>query len=360
MSHAFLPAVVLPLLFSADDAIIEGHLARLEEEKGYLLEILDEPEGSLKHKALVRYASSPKGAARLGRLFLEEISALAIPVVRMLPGGKYEKAVLLIEYTRSTGEPDFTYAFAEIPARTSTGSGGSGILRGRTRVGPLSKLLAHADLLPLPDMTLAGQEDLSFRVLPADAAFMVSGLKPASGDLTGRRLPVVVARRISSGKEGREWLGSEALPALIEGLESPKEPLRSLARQTARRIGMNPAEPVDLVLARTRREFNMPLDAIGMSLRPHAASSLPVLLEALDDPDAKFRRDAIFFIRGLGPTAAGAIPALVKKTEDDDSAVRGSAVFALGSMGKAAVPALADLLKNPNSDVKSLPPLGLS
>jgi HEAT repeat protein len=72
---------------------------------------------------------------------------------------------------------------------------------------------------------------------------------------------------------------------------------------------------------------------------------VPILLDALNDPDNNVRGDVVASLGDLGPAAKAAIPALLKGMETE--AERGGIVQALGRIGpeaKAVVPALLDLL----------------
>lgn len=77
---------------------------------------------------------------------------------------------------------------------------------------------------------------------------------------------------------------------------------------------------------------------------------LPLLMDMLGEPTAKYREDAARSIARLGPKARKAVPILAKLVDDDDQQeVREAAVQALSSIGreaKAAVPALLRALKD--------------
>jgi HEAT repeat protein len=68
--------------------------------------------------------------------------------------------------------------------------------------------------------------------------------------------------------------------------------------------------------------------------------SLPILLDALRDPDPDVRRMAMGGLAGLGPAAEPAIPVLIEKLKDQDVEMRTKAIGCLGSIGPRAVPAL--------------------
>jgi HEAT repeat protein len=78
--------------------------------------------------------------------------------------------------------------------------------------------------------------------------------------------------------------------------------------------------------------------------------AIPVLLDALHDPDDSIRCVAAL---GLGQIqAASAIPALTLLLADTSGWVRGAAADALALIGEPAVPALGEALQDPRDGVR--------
>jgi HEAT repeat protein len=79
--------------------------------------------------------------------------------------------------------------------------------------------------------------------------------------------------------------------------------------------------------------------------------AVPLLTEALQDPDDKTRIYALWSLGTLGdPAARGSLEATLS---DPDPGLRKTAAFALGEMGdRAAVPGLVRMLEDPVADVR--------
>jgi HEAT repeat protein len=82
--------------------------------------------------------------------------------------------------------------------------------------------------------------------------------------------------------------------------------------------------------------------------QPPLAGGKPVgsWVRALENPDAKVRKEAAFKLGNVGPADPAALPALIGALRDRDPAVRREAIMAVlkcGPAAKEAVPALAEL-----------------
>jgi HEAT repeat protein len=92
--------------------------------------------------------------------------------------------------------------------------------------------------------------------------------------------------------------------------------------------------------------------------RPMTAGGKPVehWLVALQDPDARVRKKAVFKLGNVGAADPAAIPALIGALKDRDAGVRVEAVLALLKIGPAArdaVPALTGAQKDPDAKVRA-------
>ncbi len=85
--------------------------------------------------------------------------------------------------------------------------------------------------------------------------------------------------------------------------------------------------------------------------RTHDAEALPLLVQALDDPDAKNRIYILWALGTLGDKRAR--EPLVKALADPDPGIRKIAAYALGEIGdRSAVPALVERLDDAAADVR--------
>jgi HEAT repeat protein len=92
------------------------------------------------------------------------------------------------------------------------------------------------------------------------------------------------------------------------------------------------------------------LSGCGPSL-PTLAGGKPVSywIEALQDPDAKVRKNAVFKLGNVGPADAAVFPALREALKDPDARVRREAILGLMKYGpgaQEAVPILIELQRD--------------
>ena len=83
-----------------------------------------------------------------------------------------------------------------------------------------------------------------------------------------------------------------------------------------------------------------------------AGQDLSALIRSLDNPNPEVRYSAARKLSHMGPAAASAVPALVKALEDPDRQVQKEAMLALRSIGSPAVPALIGALKHNDPGVR--------
>jgi HEAT repeats len=82
--------------------------------------------------------------------------------------------------------------------------------------------------------------------------------------------------------------------------------------------------------------------------------TVPVLIEALENPQENIRANVALAIGQIGTEASSAIPALIEALSDESDVVQMNAAYALGQMGwmaESALPALKEQLKNENRTV---------
>jgi HEAT repeat protein len=177
---------------------------------------------------------------------------------------------------------------------------------------------------------LAGVHDRDAHVQTVCAAALPKAGVPAKTAvpvLTGllKSKHAVVAAQALSEYRGA---AAESLPALVELLES-KTQTTEARWNAARTIG---------------------------KIGPAAASAVPVLIAALDDPEWTIREHCSEAIGDFGPGAAPeAIPGLIRMLADSVARVRRDAVRSLGQIGRPAlesVPEIKKLLSDPEENVR--------
>lgn|GEM_PF-607268 len=186
---------------------------------------------------------------------------------------------------------------------------------------------------------------------------------------------VPVLTELAAGKAGNDWKGSEvrilaldmlgalgpdaseAIPVVMDALEDEDGHLRSVAAVNLPKIG---AEAEQAVPALTKLVAMDPrpetIRAISV-YREEAASSLPVLVEILEDHshDTETRWNAARTLGKLGPRGVQAVEVLVRCLDDDASTVREHSAEALGDIGPLAattVPDLVGVLDDPATRVR--------
>jgi len=113
-------------------------------------------------------------------------------------------------------------------------------------------------------------------------------------------------------------IGTSAIPVLIEAMDSPNADVRSSAISALGWMGRKAERAIPHLVATLpdhRVETSMALDRIG-------APAIPVLIEALDDPNAGVRSGAALSLYIMGPKASPAVQALTAALQDEDCEVR--------------------------------------
>lgn len=151
-------------------------------------------------------------------------------------------------------------------------------------------------------------------------------------DASVRRLAVIALWSIGP-------LAKDAIPALIEAHKDGDKFVRSIVPFAVRHIRLSLSAA----------------DILSMS-----KGALPVtVVEALKDPDADIRRDAVFVLLRFAWLAEDALPALITALQDADVKVRGGAALTLsswpaytGPMAKDAIPVLIRVLEDMDEDIR--------
>jgi HEAT repeat protein len=87
----------------------------------------------------------------------------------------------------------------------------------------------------------------------------------------------------------------------------------------------------------------------GKAQPPDLGKQVTRWAQALNDPDAKVRKNALLKLGNIGPADEAVLPALLGALADADAGVRREAILALVKYGpgaRKAIPRLTDLRKN--------------
>jgi HEAT repeat protein len=177
--------------------------------------------------------------------------------------------------------------------------------------------------------------------------------------------------------------GTDAVPALIRQLRRRDSVLKRPFIAVAPRLPVswrrsflrfvrpfNPADERKAAAAAMRlMGTNAPVGPLLRALRdrdPQVASfsavalgsvgraSVPGLIEALEDPQARIRSLACYGLGLMGPEAAAAVPGLSERFLDGEMQIAEQAAWALARIGEAAVPELVLKLGDPEPKARVL------
>ena len=159
------------------------------------------------------------------------------------------------------------------------------------------------------------------------------------------------------GQMGHGALG--AAPTLIRALNGPEDGVRRAAGSALRLIGPDFSTLAPVLRKRlrstnseTRLSGITAIQTIGPSV---ARGMLPEIIEALEDPDVRVRRTAVWSTSEMVRDTKELVPALARRLEDEDVTVRVSSADAIGQgcrSNAAAIPALIEAMKDPDRQVR--------
>lgn len=181
-------------------------------------------------------------------------------------------------------------------------------------------------------------------------------------------LPVLMERL---HKEHNEHVRPEVSWALSKSGVSTAAPLLDELHRQNRRTRMEAAAWFGLALPTTaafgyqlaeeQQDTQQFVLAVGSALGQMKQEVLPILLEALKDPDGGFvKAGAAIGLAYMGPRAADAVPGLMEWLKLDDDMVAGPICHALGQIGRPAIADLRRSLKDPNPRVRANAALALA
>jgi HEAT repeat protein len=133
------------------------------------------------------------------------------------------------------------------------------------------------------------------------------------------------------------------VPQLAQALRDPDAVVRRQAILAIRTIKPPPEQMIPLVVSVLESASPHELLPALHSLAEGGARVVPRLIEALKHPRARYW--ACLVLSEIGPDAKDAVPALVGLLSDTDPEVRREAIMALGAIGEGARPAIGDLAK---------------
>ena len=171
-----------------------------------------------------------------------------------------------------------------------------------------------------------------------------------------------VAGQTPAAKPGTDDAPRAASPAVIQGLtEAMKDPdadVRSQALQALTQLGV-PVAYETLVAALKDEDADLRQQAAHSLARLRDTRAVQPLIGALKDEDADVRQQAAFALGQMGATDA--IPALTAALKDTDEDVRQTAIFGLMRLGdRGAMPAYVEALKDASADVRQQAVFALS
>jgi HEAT repeat protein len=168
----------------------------------------------------------------------------------------------------------------------------------------------------------------------------------------------------------------QAVPLLVQALQSPSPEVREFAVDALGRIGLEPQTVVPAILA----EADLPPEHINYKplapfrrlaaralgrFGPEATAAVPLLEMALQNEDPLYRVQAALALWRISqhPQAIPALRAALKRNESETAFEAVLAVAEIGAGAKAAAPDLIEALNHPDPDVRraaasALVPLG--
>jgi len=147
---------------------------------------------------------------------------------------------------------------------------------------------------------------------------------------------------VTGGGINEPWQGAFGLANKLAQDESLyRDP--GIARRIAAALGHPSAQA-----PRVRTFLLLALGSVGHE------SSVPVVVEYLDDPNADVRLNAIVAISNIGvPAASATAPQVAERLKDDDETVRGYSAYVLGTLGNTeAIKSLEVALNDPVGQVR--------
>ena len=147
---------------------------------------------------------------------------------------------------------------------------------------------------------------------------------------------------VTGGGINEPWQGAFGLANKLAQDESLyRDP--GIARRIAAALGHPSAQA-----PRVRTFLLLALGSVGHE------SSVPVVVEYLDDPNADVRLNAIVAISNIGvPAASATAPQVAERLKDDDETVRGYSAYVLGTLGNTeAIKSLGVALNDPVGQVR--------
>jgi HEAT repeat protein len=140
----------------------------------------------------------------------------------------------------------------------------------------------------------------------------------------------IAARRRDAALAG--YRGHEAVARLA--LDDPAPSVRATALGALARAGVIDLDDVTAAMADPAAEVRARAAELAISF---GAPAVPLLLDALGDPDDRVVEAGSFALGELGPSGAGAVPGLSAVVHDHrDALCREAAVAALGAIGDPA------------------------
>jgi hypothetical protein len=151
-------------------------------------------------------------------------------------------------------------------------------------------------------------------------------------------------------------IGTNAVPVYLRLMTTRESPFRLKLMAFVPKHWQARLRAPDALAYENELHHSRTLGACGIvALGPDAKSSIPTLIDLLNDKDPDVRCTAVFALRSLGPVAMEALPSLIKCLKDPDSGVRFFVILSLGEIHQEpelAIPILMEYLNPKTQDWK--------
>ena len=303
------------------DIVVQYHLYVLRNDPDYLVELIEEPEGTPEHKALSVFVGSPQGNSRLCELYasklLQFLASRPASISRSWSLASYG-TVILGYRDNNTGRPWRVWY-------RGGGGGGDGIYSNAQLLG-IYRLFEKVGVSKFNEFRLPDYATLRLTVLPGDKAFLVSGMTRDGGSFPDKTEVWLLIRKDPAVGEV-DSVSPCVLPLLFRALQDKDAKVRSLANRTLVGAGHDLENPAP------RLVYMLGDPLVNCHHRDH-----PWLRH---DPVAQ----------ALGEIGPAVLPALVEELQEQTGRSRSRYTLsqAFRAVGLPAVPALTEAAKSSNS-----------
>ena len=123
-------------------------------------------------------------------------------------------------------------------------------------------------------------------------------------------------------KEALGKMGEDAVPALIQELESPDQDVRILATKSLGRIGKDAYDAISLLIEGLQDSSSGVRWQSSLALRKIGENAVPALIEELQNPNLEVCHSAARILGQIGSDAEIAVPILIQLVQNEDESAR--------------------------------------